>query len=47
MLRAEEHLPNTLRQVLIYRALGFTPPIFGHMSIILAPDRQASQPLAE
>ncbi|CAG9463046.1 unnamed protein product [Pedinophyceae sp. YPF-701] len=39
VLRAEEHLPNTLRQVLIYRALGFEPPAFGHMSIILAPDR--------
>lgn len=39
VLRAEEHLPNTLRQVLIYRALGFTPPVFGHMSLILAPDK--------
>ena len=26
-------------QVLIYRALGFTPPAFGHVSLILAPDR--------
>lgn len=39
VLRAEEHLPNTLRQVLIYRALGFAPPTFGHMSLILAPDK--------
>lgn len=39
VLRAEEHLPNTLRQVLIYRALGFAPPSFGHMSLILAPDK--------
>jgi len=39
VLRAEEHLPNTLRQVLIYRALGWPTPQFGHMSIILAPDR--------
>lgn len=39
VLRAEEHLPNTLRQVLIYNALGFTPPVFGHMSLILAPDK--------
>ncbi|GBF90708.1 non-discriminatory gln-glu-trna synthetase [Raphidocelis subcapitata] len=39
VLRAEEHLPNTLRQVLIYNALGFTPPLFGHMSLILAPDK--------
>lgn len=39
VLRAEEHLPNTLRQVLIYKALGFPVPIFGHMSLILAPDK--------
>lgn len=39
VLRAEEHLPNTLRQVLIYKALGFPIPTFGHMSLILAPDR--------
>lgn len=39
VLRAEEHLPNTLRQVLIYKALGFPIPAFGHMSLILAPDK--------
>mmetsp|Transcript_11387 Transcript_11387/g.34231 ORF Transcript_11387/g.34231 Transcript_11387/m.34231 type:complete len:576 (+) Transcript_11387:105-1832(+) len=39
VLRAEEHLPNTLRQVLLYKALGFKPPTFGHMSLILAPDK--------
>lgn len=39
VLRAEEHLPNTLRQVLIYRALGFPAPSFGHVSLILAPDK--------
>ena len=39
VLRAEEHLPNTLRQVLIYKALGFPIPTFGHMSLILAPDK--------
>uniref|UniRef100_A0A383VW33 glutamate--tRNA ligase n=1 Tax=Tetradesmus obliquus TaxID=3088 RepID=A0A383VW33_TETOB len=39
VLRAEEHLPNTLRQLLVYEALGFTPPVFGHMSLILAPDK--------
>lgn len=39
VLRAEEHLPNTLRQVLLYRALGFKPPTFAHMSLILASDR--------
>lgn len=39
VLRAEEHLPNTLRQMLVYKALGFPIPQFGHMSLILAPDR--------
>jgi glutamyl-tRNA synthetase len=39
VLRAEEHLPNTLRQVLVYEALGFPVPRFAHMSLILAPDR--------
>ncbi|XP_020575969.1 glutamate--tRNA ligase, chloroplastic/mitochondrial isoform X1 [Phalaenopsis equestris] len=39
VIRAEEHLPNTLRQALIYQALGFTMPSFAHVSLILAPDR--------
>jgi glutamyl-tRNA synthetase len=39
VLRGEEHLPNTLRQVLIYRALGADPPAFGHLPLILAEDR--------
>ncbi|KAF5733333.1 glutamate--tRNA ligase chloroplastic/mitochondrial [Tripterygium wilfordii] len=39
VIRAEEHLPNTLRQALIYKALGFPMPQFAHVSLILAPDR--------
>ncbi len=39
VLRAEEHLSNTPRQLLIYRALGFKEPLFAHLSMILAPDR--------
>ncbi|OAY85606.1 Glutamate--tRNA ligase, chloroplastic/mitochondrial [Ananas comosus] len=39
VIRAEEHLPNTLRQALIYNALGFPVPSFAHVSLILAPDR--------
>ncbi|KAH9611017.1 hypothetical protein KSS87_008750 [Heliosperma pusillum] len=39
VIRAEEHLPNTLRQALIYKALGFPMPCFAHVSLILAPDR--------
>jgi len=39
VLRGEEHLSNTLRQILIYRALGAEPPAFGHVPLILAEDR--------
>ncbi|KAK6920397.1 Aminoacyl-tRNA synthetase, class I, anticodon-binding [Dillenia turbinata] len=39
VIRAEEHLPNTLRQALIYKALGLSMPSFAHVSLILAPDR--------
>lgn len=39
VLRAEEHLSNTPKQVLVYQALGWQPPQFGHMPMILAPDR--------
>jgi nondiscriminating glutamyl-tRNA synthetase len=38
IIRAEEHLSNTPRQVFIYRALGFDVPQFAHVSLILAPD---------
>jgi nondiscriminating glutamyl-tRNA synthetase len=39
VIRAEEHLTNTHRQVLIYRALGWSIPQFAHVSLILGPDR--------
>ncbi len=39
VIRAEEHLTNTHRQVLIYRALGWDVPKFAHVSLILGPDR--------
>ncbi len=38
VIRAEEHLSNTPRQCLIYDALGFERPIFGHISLILGKD---------
>lgn len=40
VLRAEEHLSNTLRQMMLYEALGYSLPEFGHLSIILGSDRQ-------
>ncbi|MCD8174848.1 MAG: glutamate--tRNA ligase [Phascolarctobacterium sp.] len=38
VIRAEEHLSNTPRQCLIYDALGFEKPVFGHISLILGKD---------
>ncbi|MBL6988163.1 MAG: glutamate--tRNA ligase [Bacteriovoracaceae bacterium] len=40
VIRAEEHLPNTLRQLMIYEALGATPPEFVHLSLLVGADRQ-------
>ncbi len=39
VLRAEEHISNTPRQILILEALGFTRPTYAHFPLILAPDR--------
>jgi nondiscriminating glutamyl-tRNA synthetase len=39
VIRAEEHLTNTHRQVLIYRALRWSVPQFAHVSLILGQDR--------
>ncbi|HYC91781.1 MAG TPA: glutamate--tRNA ligase [Thermoanaerobaculia bacterium] len=39
VIRAEEHLTNTHRQVLIYRAMGWNVPQFAHVSLILGQDR--------
>ncbi len=38
VVRGEDHISNTPRQVLLYEALGFTPPIFAHLSLVLGPD---------
>ncbi|MFI2858845.1 glutamate--tRNA ligase [Paenibacillus sp. JSM ZJ436] len=34
VLRGEDHISNTPRQLMIYEALGLTPPQFGHMTLI-------------
>lgn len=39
VIRGEEHLSNTPRQVLIYDAFGWEPPKFAHVSLILGEDR--------
>jgi glutamyl-tRNA synthetase len=38
VIRGEEHLPNTGRQALLYRALGLPEPKFIHLGVILGPD---------
>jgi nondiscriminating glutamyl-tRNA synthetase len=40
VFRAEEHLSNTLRQMMLYEAFGYEMPRFGHLSIMLGSDRQ-------
>lgn len=40
VFRAEEHLSNTLRQMMLYEAFHYPIPQFGHLSIILGADRQ-------
>jgi nondiscriminating glutamyl-tRNA synthetase len=39
VIRGEDHLANTLRQVLLYQALGLPLPEFAHLSLILGEDR--------
>ncbi len=40
VIRGEEHLSNTPRQVMLYQAFGWDVPTFAHASLILNPDRQ-------
>jgi len=37
VIRGEEHIPNTPRQILLYQALGFNVPLFAHLPLILSP----------
>ncbi|MCY4524186.1 MAG: glutamate--tRNA ligase [Halobacteriovoraceae bacterium] len=40
VLRAEEHLSNTLRQLMLYEAFEASPPQFAHLSLLVGEDRQ-------
>ncbi|MDL2268083.1 glutamate--tRNA ligase [Desulfovibrio sp. OttesenSCG-928-G15] len=40
VVRGDDHVNNTPKQVLIYQALGAKLPVFGHVPMILGPDRQ-------
>ena len=39
VMRAEEWLPSTPRHLQLFRALGFDPPEFAHLPMIVGPDR--------
>jgi len=39
VLRGEEWLPSAPRHFLVYRAFGWQPPVFAHLSRVLGPDR--------
>ncbi|MFN3599102.1 MAG: glutamate--tRNA ligase [Aquificaceae bacterium] len=39
VIRGEDHIPNTPKQILIYEALGFKVPQFAHLPVILGEDR--------
>ena len=38
VIRGEDHISNTPRQVLLYQALGFAPPAFAHLALVMGPD---------
>src|SRR5204863_9524783 len=38
IIRAKEHLSNTPPQMLVYAALGVTPPLFAHVPVVNAPN---------
>src|SRR5687767_431349 len=38
VIRGEDHISNTPRQILLYEAFGYTPPIFAHLSLVMGPD---------
>ncbi|WP_195576668.1 glutamate--tRNA ligase [Paenibacillus sp. 1001270B_150601_E10] len=40
VLRGEDHITNTLRQLMIYEAFGWEAPIFGHMTLIVNENRK-------
>jgi len=40
IIRGNDHIVNTFKQVHIYEALGWKPPDFGHVPLILRPDKR-------
>src|SRR5206468_549476 len=40
IIRGDDHLSNTPKQILLYKALGAEPPTFGHLPLILGTDKK-------
>ncbi|MCH7612936.1 MAG: glutamate--tRNA ligase [Candidatus Marinimicrobia bacterium] len=40
VIRGEDHISNTSKQIQIYKALGFDTPVFAHLPMILGPDKK-------
>jgi len=40
IIRGDDHLNNTPRQILLYKALGYPVPVFGHVPMVLGSDRK-------
>jgi nondiscriminating glutamyl-tRNA synthetase len=38
VIRGEDHISNTPRQILLYEAYGYEPPAFAHLSLVMGPD---------
>jgi glutamyl-tRNA synthetase len=38
VIRGDDHISNTPKQIALYRALGYEPPVFAHVPMILGPD---------
>jgi glutamyl-tRNA synthetase/nondiscriminating glutamyl-tRNA synthetase len=38
VIRGEDHISNTPRQILLYEVFGWTPPAFAHLSLVMGPD---------
>ena len=38
VIRGEDHISNTPRQILLYEAYGYQPPTFAHLSLVMGPD---------
>ncbi|HYV20486.1 MAG TPA: glutamate--tRNA ligase [Verrucomicrobiae bacterium] len=40
VIRGDDHISNTPKQILLYRALGHEPPAFAHLPLILGSDKK-------